>query len=301
MQYLLPLTNVSFGFDPYETYFRHDEQRDDNRLLGKTVIERQGHWVAVICDETGDQESDTLQYLLRSELLACILLLRRQMNKAVWRIPQAHEPLPTFAVWELDAKDGPIKATVVTFTSTRVRVIQTGCLPTSSPIVTLAERASLFIGDGLTGYDLDVARSVVRWIMYPDEPPLPPAQPLLPSAIPTKTYGRRMPSGGSDTSNASLRIGCMLPVGTLLGHIQPPSTGTRRTAGISKIDAPGPATSSTPSGRQFSAHVALMVSDTWAQNASRMALLVANYYNPATYSGVNDPLMGTCLRDLERM
>jgi hypothetical protein len=43
-----------------------------------------------------------------------------------------------------------------------------------------------------------------------------------------------------------------------------------------------------------------MVSYTWAQNASRMALLVANYYNPATYSDENGPLMGTCLRDLER-
>jgi hypothetical protein len=40
MLYLLPLTNVSFGFDPYETYFRHGERRDDNRLLGKAVIER---------------------------------------------------------------------------------------------------------------------------------------------------------------------------------------------------------------------------------------------------------------------
>ena len=100
---------TSFGFDPYETYFRHGERRDENSLLRKAVIERPGHWITVICDECGDQESNSLKYLLRSKLLACILLLRRQMNKPIWRIPQADEPLPTFAEWELDWKDGPVK------------------------------------------------------------------------------------------------------------------------------------------------------------------------------------------------
>ncbi|EAQ83006.1 predicted protein [Chaetomium globosum CBS 148.51] len=103
-----------------------------------------------------------------------------QMNKPIWRIPQTYEPLPTFAGWDLDWKDGPVKATVVTFTSTSVRVIQAGCLPSLSPTVT--EQPPLFIGEGLTGYniDIDIARSIVRWIICPGEPLLP-SNDMLPS------------------------------------------------------------------------------------------------------------------------
>ena len=77
---------TSFGYDPQERYFYHGEYRDESRLVGKALIERPGHWGAIISDSTGPIGQDTVEYFLRSELLACIVLLRRQMNKTIWII-----------------------------------------------------------------------------------------------------------------------------------------------------------------------------------------------------------------------
>jgi hypothetical protein len=70
------------------------------------LIERPGHWGAIISDSTGPIGQDTVEYFLRSELLACIILLRRQMNKTIWKIRDTGPR--KFVGWELDVKDGPV-------------------------------------------------------------------------------------------------------------------------------------------------------------------------------------------------
>ncbi|KAH6623870.1 hypothetical protein F5144DRAFT_623711 [Chaetomium tenue] len=120
-----------------------------------------------------------------------------------------YEPLPTFAGWELDWKDGPGKATIITFTSTCVRVIQAGCLPSLSPTITVTEQPPLFMGEGLTGYNIDIARGIVWWIICLGEPPLPSSDMLRSSSkgravFASSTADRcRIPSDGSDTSEDS--------------------------------------------------------------------------------------------------
>jgi hypothetical protein len=75
------------------------------------LIERLGHWGAILFDRTSPEIEDTPEYILRSELLACIALFRRQMNKTIWRTRKTRPP--KFVRWELDVKDGPIKVSTL--------------------------------------------------------------------------------------------------------------------------------------------------------------------------------------------
>ncbi|GAB1310115.1 hypothetical protein MFIFM68171_00325 [Madurella fahalii] len=143
---------------------------------GDAIFEyKPGHWGCVISDQTcivgkGFSQQDVGDFFFRSELLACVGLLRRQMNKTLWDFGQ-HE----FVGWELDVKEGPIKVTVVTFTQKRARIVQASCDPSSaSPSLDLGLRASYLLGDGKTDYSEDRARSVLRWLLNPDglSPPL---------------------------------------------------------------------------------------------------------------------------------
>ena len=62
---------------------------------------------------------------------------------------------------------------MITFASSHVRVVQASCIPSSSPTVSFTYRGSFSIGNGLADWDPDVARNVVRWIKWPEEPLLP--------------------------------------------------------------------------------------------------------------------------------
>jgi len=76
-----------------------------------------GHWACILTDRTElvDERPrcQDVDYLLPSELLACVALLRRQMNTPVWE--SGHPVLcrdPRFMGWELDKKPGLIKVSV---------------------------------------------------------------------------------------------------------------------------------------------------------------------------------------------
>jgi len=181
-----------------------------------TTPARPGHWTCIMSDEYADEdESITSPCILRSEMLGCLALLCRQMNKQYVR-----DAAEQFEGWELDIQDGPVRVTAITFTGTRVRVVQATCIPrASSPTVHFTYRGTFFIGMGLATWDVGVARNIIRWMMWPEEPPLPPAeegaeqqqqQPLL---RPAATYGERrraleeraadghrIPSCGSDST-----------------------------------------------------------------------------------------------------
>ncbi|KAK5654665.1 hypothetical protein OQA88_6988 [Cercophora sp. LCS_1] len=188
-----------------------------------TTPARPGHWTCIISDEyTEDDEACIIASpcILRSEMLGCLALLCRQMNKQyVWNAAERFEG------WELDIRDGPIKVTTVTFTGMYVRVVQAACIPqASSPTVYLTYRGTFFVGTGLATWDVGVARDIIRWMMWPEEPPLPlagegaeqqqqqqqPQRPLLRLAakdggsrrvLEERAAGsHRVPSSGSDTT-----------------------------------------------------------------------------------------------------
>ena len=117
------LTNsllLSFGHDPFEGYIGRGQRRHHGYMIGEYIIERSaipaqwdeeqytparpGHWTAIIQDVCDDEKSHTSEHILRSEMLACLLLLRRQMNNYFgWQLERM------FRGWELDVKDGPVK------------------------------------------------------------------------------------------------------------------------------------------------------------------------------------------------
>ncbi|KAK0639583.1 hypothetical protein B0T16DRAFT_246019 [Cercophora newfieldiana] len=107
------------------------------------------HWGCILADRTElvderPHRQDTEDYFLRSELLACVTLLRRQMNTPVWE--SGHPVLcrnPEFVRWNLNEKPGRINVTVVTFTLYHARVVQASCnASASAPSLDLSLRAS---------------------------------------------------------------------------------------------------------------------------------------------------------------
>jgi hypothetical protein len=71
---------------------------------------RPGHWTAIMSDEYDNEPCVTLLCILRSEMLACLALLCRQMNKQyAWNSGER------FDGWELDVQDGPIKVVNTSF------------------------------------------------------------------------------------------------------------------------------------------------------------------------------------------
>jgi hypothetical protein len=150
------------------------------------------------------------------------------MNRTIWQTRHARKQ--KFVRWELDVEPGrtvkicPLQeaplpgcrradlglaqATVVTFTPTRARVVQAARVPSApSPFLAVTLRASYFIGDGLAGYGPETARRVLRWIVSPDEPWLPPSagpQDAVPkeaeASLGDKAGGARVHSDGPDTS-----------------------------------------------------------------------------------------------------
>lgn len=173
-----------------------------------------------------------LTFFLRSELLACVGLLRCQMNKTIWDVWKQE-----FVGWELNAKCVPIKvklssketcsnsptlhansclATQVafaTFTNTQACVAQASCDPSSSsPSLHLTLQASYLLGDRKTGYSQDRARNILRWLLGSDGPSHPSSPDFHGSprgdaraAVGEKMdAGVRLPSGSSYTSPGSL-------------------------------------------------------------------------------------------------
>jgi len=70
---------VSFREERYESYFRHGERWQAGTVAGQAIIQHAHHWVAIVVDQCGDEQATTpVHYVLRSEVLASILLLRRQ-------------------------------------------------------------------------------------------------------------------------------------------------------------------------------------------------------------------------------
>ncbi|KAK0702776.1 hypothetical protein B0H67DRAFT_392092 [Lasiosphaeris hirsuta] len=167
--------------------------------MGKTIYYACPTW-PLDCHYYGNQACVTLPCVLRSEMLAYLALLCRQMNKQyAWNAAER------FDGWELDVQDGPIKVTVITFTGIYARVVQAACIPkASSPIVRLTYRGSFFVGTGLASWDAGVARDILRWMMWPEEPLLPPTEEedgRRQEAPKRAADGQRVPSGGSSISN----------------------------------------------------------------------------------------------------
>jgi len=74
-------------------------------FYGHTLIERHKHYGAVICDDYNETSIEEFPkrapYILRSEVMACVLLLRRQMND-----PVLHEKgWDNFAGWKLKPEE----------------------------------------------------------------------------------------------------------------------------------------------------------------------------------------------------
>jgi hypothetical protein len=80
-----------------------------------------------------------------------------------------------------------------------VRVVQAACIPKASPILQFTYRGSFFIGMGKATWDKRVVRDIIRWMMWPEDPPLPRAEKL--PVLGSKTDGGRVVSSGSDTFN----------------------------------------------------------------------------------------------------
>ena len=71
------------------------------------------HWGCILADMTHafneQQDPDgTGKYFLRSELLACVTLLRHQMNEILWDVWEQE-----FVGWKPNIKDGPIKVSIL--------------------------------------------------------------------------------------------------------------------------------------------------------------------------------------------
>ncbi|KAK0641466.1 hypothetical protein B0T16DRAFT_461525 [Cercophora newfieldiana] len=170
---------------------------------GEAVFEyAPGHWGCILADRTElvderPHRQDADDHLLRSELLACVALLRRQMNKPVWE--SGHPVLcrnPNFMGWELDEKPGPVKVTVVTFTLYQARILQASCdASSSSPSLNISLRASYPLRDGRSSEE--VARKILRWLLSRDQPW------AWNMKKKTTASGTRVPSGGSESSRAS--------------------------------------------------------------------------------------------------
>ena len=115
------------------------------------------------------KQAALVPYFLRSEILATVYLLLRQINDPLW------EGVGQFAGWKPkeDLKT-PVYVTIVTFNAFRARVVQASCNPSSTPPIVLSERAVFSLGDmadGVQQYDINIAQDVLRWILCPEDPP----------------------------------------------------------------------------------------------------------------------------------
>ena len=204
--------------DPHERHIHLGEMRDYNsnnqreRLpvwAGEAVFAyAPDHWGCILADRTTlvdkrpypNTDGDESDYLLRSELLACVALLRHQMNTPVWEAPvwRPGRPCknPKFAGWALHEKPGLIRVTVVTFTLHEARVVQASCNASSpSPSLALSLRASYPRRDD-RGFSEEVARKILRWLLGRDQ-----QVPSMPGG--NTASGTRVVSSGSDSSRAS--------------------------------------------------------------------------------------------------
>ncbi|KFA54506.1 hypothetical protein S40293_11503 [Stachybotrys chartarum IBT 40293] len=140
---------------------------------GRALIEHiPTHWGCILADRTApvDQRpnrSPADKYLLRSELLACVSLLRLQINETLWDIWEQK-----FTGWELRVGDSPVKSTVVCFEDTRVRVIQVSyefSSPTPSLIFTVQGSYALAAGPAAP-CSKEAIWVILWWILNPDGP-----------------------------------------------------------------------------------------------------------------------------------
>lgn len=109
----------SFTGDPKERVLHRGDVRKHKQHYnafdlcwrGDAILEyAPDHWGCMLADRTSTlgrewNQQDADGFFLRSELLACVALLCRQMHKTLWEGQYCEK----FAGWELDVNDGPIK------------------------------------------------------------------------------------------------------------------------------------------------------------------------------------------------
>jgi len=93
----------SFAWDPLEAYLGQFQPRPFGAVVGEWVVERPGHWTAIMSDYKKEALAP-LPCILWGEVMASLVLLLRQMNKQYdWKTGQ------NFEGWELDVPDEPVK------------------------------------------------------------------------------------------------------------------------------------------------------------------------------------------------
>ena len=76
--------------------------------------------------------------------------------------------------------------------------------PTLSTMVYFTYRGTFVFGNALDSWHPDIASNIVQWMLWPEAPILPPVEPVRREVVLLpKAGGRRVPSGGSETSQAT--------------------------------------------------------------------------------------------------
>lgn len=125
------------------------------------------------------QKADCRNYILKSEIMAATSIFFHQMNEMVWSSeknrytskPRYKGGLLTVCLLRrfINAlSDNNPKATVVTFTRGKVRIVQATIRPSEKhPTLDLNLRAKYTLTKA--GYDKNVAFDVLKWILDPPQ------------------------------------------------------------------------------------------------------------------------------------
>ncbi|KAK2801735.1 hypothetical protein FQN50_007650 [Emmonsiellopsis sp. PD_5] len=139
-------------------------------ILGYNLYpHRPDHWVFTLRDYSLSKwrDSTTLcakNYILRSEILTVLAIFWHQMNEIPWDCENYRDGKPV-----LRYQDGSLTATVITFLTSKVRVVQATCNPSKKlPTLTFTLRG-LYDLD-ISCYNKDTAREIVKWILCPAGP-----------------------------------------------------------------------------------------------------------------------------------
>ncbi|OJD23001.1 hypothetical protein ACJ73_05648 [Blastomyces percursus] len=124
------------------------------------------HWVLTIQDHTPlePEEMDGKDHLRHIEILAITAIFYEQMNRLDY-VREKNKYLPI-----LTYQDGLLTATVVTFATGKVRVVQASCDPSQEyPKLNIALRAVHDLK--MSCYNKDVLHEIVKWILCSPDPP----------------------------------------------------------------------------------------------------------------------------------
>ena len=146
---------------------------------GRVLVTNELPRTVVISDYCNRGEEDKTGILLRSEVLVCVRLLHprlRDVYDAGTTPGDFNPPLKvsnTSCVPSVPLLTLSSQLNLVTFGATCVRVVQIICHYSGlnpRPRVVFTERACFKLGTSLGDFDPMAARSILGWIMHPDDP-----------------------------------------------------------------------------------------------------------------------------------